>query len=212
MKVLAFDTETTGLPTERNASIMDMEKWPYIVQLSYVLYDTELHESIACVDDLIKVTTQIPSEATAIHGITTEMCIEKGISIIDALQKFNKTLLQADIIVGHNISFDKQLLMVEFMRTKIVRQQFTINGVRKPEYCTMKRTNEICGIEIINQKGEKYFKYPTLSQLYTHLFKTEPPKNIHNALVDVLVCLRCYIQLEYNVDMSMSFIYKKFIG
>ena len=41
MKVLVFDTETTGLPTERNASISDLEVWPHIVQLSYILYDVD---------------------------------------------------------------------------------------------------------------------------------------------------------------------------
>ena len=41
MKVLVFDTETTGLPTERNASITNMEAWPHIVQLSYILYDVD---------------------------------------------------------------------------------------------------------------------------------------------------------------------------
>ena len=41
MKVLVFDTETTGLPTERNASISDLKAWPYIVQLSYILYDVD---------------------------------------------------------------------------------------------------------------------------------------------------------------------------
>ena len=40
MLILVFDTETTGLPTERNASIFDNDKWPYIVQLSYIIYDT----------------------------------------------------------------------------------------------------------------------------------------------------------------------------
>ena len=38
MKILVFDTETSGLP-ERSASIYEHSKWPYIIQLSYVLYD-----------------------------------------------------------------------------------------------------------------------------------------------------------------------------
>ena len=37
MKVLVFDTETTGLP-EKGASIYDKSKWPYIIQISYILY------------------------------------------------------------------------------------------------------------------------------------------------------------------------------
>ena len=40
MKLLVFDTETTGLP-EKGAKINETNKWPYIIQLSYILYDTE---------------------------------------------------------------------------------------------------------------------------------------------------------------------------
>ena len=203
MKVLVFDTETNGLPTERNASIMDTEKWPYILQLSYVVYDTNENRILECVDDIIKIDSEkikISAELTAIHGITNEMCDEKGVPIQDALKIFNEILLNVDMVVGHNISFDKQLVMVECNRNNI-RQKFTINGVRKPEYCTMKRMTELCGIEITTPEGKKYFKYPSLSYLYTYLFKCDPPKNVHNALVDVLVCLRCYIYVEHKVDI-----------
>ena len=93
MKVLVFDTETTGLPTEKNASIMDTEKWPYILQLSYVVYDTDENHILECVDDIIKINSEkikISAETTAIHGITNEICNEKGVPIQDALKRFNE--------------------------------------------------------------------------------------------------------------------------
>ena len=37
MKILVFDTETSGLP-EKGASIYHHSKWPYIIQISYILY------------------------------------------------------------------------------------------------------------------------------------------------------------------------------
>ena len=40
MNILIFDTETTGLP-EKDATVFQHTKWPYIVQLSYVLYNLE---------------------------------------------------------------------------------------------------------------------------------------------------------------------------
>ena len=41
MKLFVFDTETTGLP-KKNANMLDnLEGWPYIVQLSFMIYDTE---------------------------------------------------------------------------------------------------------------------------------------------------------------------------
>ena len=59
MKVLIFDTETTGLPLERNPSIYDSSMWPYIVQLSYILYDTSAKKALVAHDWIIKVPSDV---------------------------------------------------------------------------------------------------------------------------------------------------------
>ena len=41
--ILIFDTETTGLP-EKDATVFQHKKWPYIIQLSYVLYNLESND------------------------------------------------------------------------------------------------------------------------------------------------------------------------
>ena len=46
MKVLVFDTETTGLPKERFASFKDTHLWPHIMQLSFMMYDTDTWENV----------------------------------------------------------------------------------------------------------------------------------------------------------------------
>ena len=199
MKVLVFDTETTGLP-ERNASIMDTHKWPHIVQLSYILYDTITKQIITMQDDLIKIplTVEITPGSEAVHHISRLMCEANGISIIESLNYFNKALLKADVIIGHNISFDKRLIMVECMRANM-RQHFTINGIRKEEYCTMKKSTELCQIVITNPDGTTYCKFPTLTELHLKLFGNKP-NGTHNALADILICLRCYMQIVNNYD------------
>ena len=53
MKILIFDTETSGLPEERNASLLSTNKWPYILQLSYILYDTDSNKILKYVDILV---------------------------------------------------------------------------------------------------------------------------------------------------------------
>uniref|UniRef100_A0A6C0IIM2 Exonuclease domain-containing protein n=1 Tax=viral metagenome TaxID=1070528 RepID=A0A6C0IIM2_9ZZZZ len=200
MKVLIFDTETTGLPTERNASIMDVSKWPYIVQLSYILYDSETKQLIDIADDLIQlpIGVEITPGSEAIHRISQVMCQAHGIRMLDALNCFNKALDNADLIVGHNLSFDKRMLMVESKRLgRFLR--FNINGVQKPEYCTMKKTTDICKLEFKTPTGKPYFKYPTLSELHFKLFDNLP-KGTHNALADILICLRCYLKVVDNYD------------
>ena len=58
MKVLVFDTETTGLP-KKWAKVNQLDKWPHIIQLSHILYDTDANKIIDCYDDIIKLGMQI---------------------------------------------------------------------------------------------------------------------------------------------------------
>ena len=50
MKVLVFDTETTGLPKD-NSNIYRTDMWPHVLQLSYLMYDTEKNKIITNQDD-----------------------------------------------------------------------------------------------------------------------------------------------------------------
>jgi len=199
MKIFVFDTETTGLPTERNASILSTQKWPYIVQLSYILYDTESNMIIDYSDNIIKLSKGIiiSKESEAIHRISNQMCQEKGIDIKNELVEFNNTLLKADVVIGHNISFDKRMIMVECIRHKL-QQNFTRNGIKRSEYCTMKNGVNICKIVVQGRNGE-YFKYPKLMELHKYLFNTIPD-GLHNSMVDVLACLRCYGKMKDDMD------------
>ena len=207
MKILVFDTETNGLPLEKNASIVDTAKWPHILQLSFIVYDNVKDKIIQIQNNYIKKDINISEESTKIHGITREIIDKKGINIIDAMNKFDIALQNADIVVGHNISFDKRMYMVEAIR-HYRKQYFTVNGIKKPEYCTMKNSTKICKIEKINKStNEKYFKYPTLKELHTHLFN-EFPNNLHNSLIDVFATLRCYIKITKNYDILENKIIK----
>ena len=103
MKVLVVDTETTGLPEKWNPSIFSQkEKWPHIIQLSYLLYDTNINKIISCVDEIIKLDYHIPisSESIKIHGINRTTSHRKGISINKALLGFYEAFEACDIVVG----------------------------------------------------------------------------------------------------------------
>lgn len=204
MKVLVFDTETTGLPEKNNVSILDTFRWPYIVQLSFIYYDSKINDIIEYYDNIIKLPENItiPEESINIHGITNEAMREKGVSIKTALKKFNDILKDSDIVVGHNISFDKRMIMVECIRNKI-SQYFTKGQDKKPEFCTMKNSKNICKIKMVNFKGEENFKFPKLSELYKFIFKEEP-SNLHNSFVDVILCLRCYFAIIENKDIIFN--------
>jgi len=202
MKILVFDTETTGLPEGRNPSIKETKKWPHMVQLSYIVFDTETNSIIECIDEIVKLAPaiKISEESISLHGISRDISNTKGKPIVYILNQFNKHLRDADVVVGHNISFDKRIIMVESIRN-YMRQYFTREGVRKPEYCTMKNSVELCKIEAVSRDGEKYFKYPSLSELYKKLFDSTV-KNVHNSMIDIILCLRCYCIMKCNVDIQ----------
>lgn len=202
MKVIVFDTETTGLPTERNPSITQPWKWPHIVQISYILYDTDARNMITCQDHIINIddSVEISKRSQEIHGISRSLCKRRGVDIKLALEDFNEHLRQADVVVAHNISFDKRMIMVESIRNKLA-QYFTIDGRRKIEFCTMKRSTELCKIEVTSKDGDKYFKYPTLTELHKKLFNITP-NGVHDSMADVLICLRCYAMCEHDHDIT----------
>jgi hypothetical protein len=45
-------------------------------------------------------------------------------------------------------------------------------------------------------------KFPRLDELYGKLFDTPLPKEMHNSIVDVLVCLRCFLKVRGAKEMS----------
>ena len=141
MKVLIFDTETTGLPVDQNASVQDSAKWPYIVQLSFIVLDTDTKEILEYSDSIIRLdeTVSISPESIAIHQITPYRSQTEGIPIKVALAHLAENMSEVDVIVGHNIIFDKRMLMVEFHRNHMKNCLYK-NGSAIPEYCTMKRT------------------------------------------------------------------------
>ena len=206
MKVLVFDTETTGLP-EKGASIYDKSKWPYIVQLSYILYDLSANSALIT-DNYIAIdgSIVISQESYEIHHISREILDVQGINIVEALKGFNECLNVCDVVVGHNISFDKRLIFVECFRHNI-KQYFTDFKhnvmIHKAEYCTMKNTTEFCKLERLSVSNQVYYKHPKLSELYTILFPNEQlPKDLHNSLVDVAMTLRCYLKYVHNFDIK----------
>lgn len=205
MKVIVFDTETTGLPTDYNASFTDSSKWPHIIQLAYIVFDTETKEILDYSDKIIKLdeSVQISPESIAVHKITRERSENEGIPMNEALNCFLEWIKTIDIIIAHNISFDKKMVIVECCRNQI-NNGFCFYRNRKPikEFCTMKNSINICKIPAINKKtGQTYNKYPTLTELHTHLFGVAP-KGTHNAIADVMICLRVYIKLTDLYDIA----------
>ena len=209
MRTLVFDTETTGLPKSKIISPTTLDLWPYIVQFSYIIFDSETNIIIKIKDCIIKVpdTVTISEENSNIHGITNEISLTRGVSLQPVIEEFFEDINIVDHIVGHNVSFDINMVKVELNRLLLDRDEvvqfhkyLTVLNDSNNIYCTMQESIEFCAIEMKDKFGRPYKKFPKLIELYKKMFNVTP-NNLHNSLNDVIVCLRCFMKLKYNVDI-----------
>lgn len=199
MKAVIFDIETTGLPMKRNASVLESKYWPYIVQISWLVFDMEKNRVEKVCDYIIKLPQKIfiPPSATRIHGIDRKISNEKGIDIKKALQYFANDVTRSNFLVAHNIEFDNSIISVEYNRNNMIDRMARFRGKK---ICTMKMGNKLCKMRHIHpMTGKVVSKYPKLLELHEFLFKTTP-KNLHNSLIDVYICFRCFYKLSTKRD------------
>jgi len=201
---LIFDTETTGLPKSWNAPITDTDNWPRCIQIAWQLHD-DMGNVIEHNDFLIQPDGfNIPYDAERIHGISTELAEEQGITLNKGLALFNEALKKTKFIVGQNVGFDINIMGCEFHRFGVEN-----NLTRLPllDTCTEK-TALLC--QIPGGRGGK-FKLPTLTELHNHLFGVGFGE-AHNATADVEATTRCFLELirlreftEEQLDVNANY-------
>lgn len=222
--ILVFDTETSGLfPKCTESSFGESEPvdpniYPYILQLCFILYDTQSQKIIHKYNKYIKVPEHVTISPfiTNLTGITREMC-NAGVSISSALHEFYCAYKLCDSIVAHNISFDRQMIELEIIRYYNVLMRigktpktiaFMFHSIyqrlnNKQMYCTMAMGRNICNLIVIQKTNpdKSYKKNPKLGELYEHLFKEKLP-NAHDALFDTMACLRCFVMMSEGRDLG----------
>lgn len=183
---IIFDTETTGLPKDYNASVNNIENWPRLVQLSWQCYDN-LAQIISSNNFIIKPDGfDIPFNSVKLHGITTNYALLVGKNIKKVINLFIKDLNNSLFLIGHNLKFDINVLSAEFIRLKL-----DISCFNKKIIDTKLESTEYCALKSI--KIGKY-KWPTLSELYQKLFGIDYLDK-HNAMSDVKATAKCFFKL-----------------
>jgi DNA polymerase III epsilon subunit-like protein len=248
VRLLVFDTETTGKEPLNNLSwnqkeqlsslllslnpiawIQYIDLWPHILQLSYICYDTDTKQITKTVNNYIDIprSIKIPKDATKIHKITKTKIADatNKLTILRALQQFEEDVRDTDIIVGHNVDFDRKMIIAESMR----HEQHTLAAlmVSKTFSCTMKETTDLCklkvpkmdketGLQLVDQyQRPQYviypridpltncktwchsYKFPKLCESYKHVCcKDSDETSLHDSLYDVMICLQVYCSLN----------------
>lgn len=185
MKILVFDTETTGFINKKDTRL---EQQPHIIQFAWILWEiqedgsfTELERK----DMFFKPPISIPYDSSRVHHIyDVDVQNKDPISEnIDALMSF---IWRADAIVWHNIEYDEEMLKIELKRVEKLHLYNPAQVI-----CTMKQTVDFCALEWNGQR----FKYPRLGELHKKLF-WEYFIWAHDAMTDVEATLKCFLELK----------------
>ena len=204
-----FDTETTGLPRDWEAPSSDVTNWPRIVQISWIVSNVR-GQIISRQNYIVKPEGfSIPPELAKVHGITTERALEEGEKLNNILDHFLRDIQQVSFIVGHNISFDKNVVAAEIYR-KGNEKHLDENCIdkyvdmleTKPTICTMLSSTNFCRIP----RYDNGYKWPKLSELYYKLFNKELV-DAHDSSVDVQATFDCFWRLKElgiigNIDIE----------
>lgn len=220
-KIMVFDVETTGLlDTNKKVDDSKLNEYPYILQLSYIIYNLSNHSIEKTFNEYVRLPQHIiiPEESIAIHGITRDVIHDKGKLMFSILQEFYDDFHSVNLAIAHNLSFDSTMISIEIKRNWFLLKYgypYALSlfdyTYMKDQYihtlCTMKTTVDVCCVPFANNKPNNHnsftnirYKWPTLLELYFHLFK-DNPRNLHDALTDCIVCLRCYLKLWQNYHM-----------
>lgn len=180
-----FDTETTGIPRNYKAPVTDLRNWPRLVQLAWLLTDTDGNEIVSAEYIVKPDGFVIPHDAAKIHGITTAKAHREGVALQVVLAEAIANIQQASVLVAHNMQFDEKIIGAELLRSG---QPNVVAS--KDRRCTMLAATNFCRIP-----GPYGYKWPTLQELHQKLFN-KPFAGSHQALGDVRACSRCYFELR----------------
>ena len=184
---LIFDTETTGLPKRWDAPLSDSENWPRCIQIAWQIHD-ETGEVLSHENYLIQPEGYtIPFDSEQIHGISTALAQAEGMPLDEVLKKLSTALQTVTFVVGHNVSFDRNIIGAEYLRLGLKDE---LDGKPILDTCTEETAN-LC--KLSGGRGGK-FKLPTLAELYHFLFD-ERFEEAHNATADVEATTRAFLEL-----------------
>jgi DNA polymerase III epsilon subunit-like protein len=174
MKVMLFDTETTGLIKN---SALPLEVQPSVIEffgLSCVQEGKEIKE-VGKWESLFKYAKPLPEIIVKMTGIRDDDLVSAP--FFKSKANDVAAFIEAhDRVVAHNLSFDMDMMTNEFRR---------INGHitwPKDRLCTVEATEHLKGHRI------------SLTDIHIHLFGEAFPK-AHRAETDVRAMYRCYVRL-----------------
>jgi len=121
--IAGFDLETTGFARESK-----------IVEVGIVKFTFDgINVKYSSFSNIINIHENIPKEAMDVHGITMEMMEKQGAEEAAVYQPMLDFLSSSQIIIGHNIAYDKRILV-----NNLHRRNMSIGTVEDRFECTLR--------------------------------------------------------------------------
>lgn len=182
--VLFLDTETTGIPDRTAKWDTDFADYPHVVQIAW-LHGCKVENHIIRPDGW-----EIPDDAKAVHGITTEYAMEHGEPFAAVVDMLIQDCHEAGLICGHNIHFDTGIIKANILR-ELGREYYDANDVESALFKgkridTMRSTMKWVDARFASGR----LKFPNLGELYDRCFPGETFE-AHDALEDCKAVARC---------------------
>jgi DNA polymerase III epsilon subunit-like protein len=200
MRVILFDTETTGLPKDRHIpAISRSGNWPDIVSISWTVFENE--RLVSAQSHIVSPTYwKIPIESTRIHGISDECAIRNGLSLDSVLDDFRNQLHESDIVVAHNFAFDRNVVdSAWFWHIAPERGLWSKPpfGWPKIQVCTAEVGKDLCKFSFADNPNR--YRFPKLHELYTFLLNKPVPYIAHSSLYDTLALADIFFACPLSV-------------
>lgn len=189
MKAFVYDTETTGLFKfyhRTHTAPEQMRPYPHVIELFGHIVVAEDGSTQGEVEFLCEPKVPVTAEITRITGIKPEDVLGKPPfdTHIDAILNL---LSECDAIVAHNLTYDIQMIEVEFKRAGRFDELKTQLG----------RVRKICTVEqSMHYQGRRL----NLTKLHEHLFGEGFP-DAHRARNDVEALTRCFVEMFKRGDI-----------
>ena len=210
MKILAYDTETTGLPDWKEPS--ESPQQPHLVEIAALLFDgTDEVDTFHALVQPDGWAWDENNEAFKTHGITAERCMDEGIPEPEAVGRFLALHTRTDLRVAHNESFDQRILRIAFKRygngvtgwdmlTQDERDAYADAFKSAPAYCTSNLAKPIMKLPptpkmLANPRFRNSYKQPNLQEAHEY-FLGEPFEGAHSALADARACARVFFAIR----------------
>lgn len=176
MKLVCFDTETTGLDVQKD----------HIIQLSLVKVDTDSWEQIDSRDWYILPEGEfvIPAEAEAVHHISKSFLLENGVSLRSVYDELIVFTEGCEMLSYNGNGYDAPIL---YYNLKRIGKTFPFEG--RTWYDALLLERQKMEGQIDPATGERY--HCNLTAAYTRYYG-HPFEGAHNSLDDVLATIEVF--------------------